>query len=88
MGGAVAARFVAESLSSTPEPWARSFDGLVLSSPALATNLSGWERAKLAVFACLRRTSRFPNGLNADKLTHDAEVVKAYHAPTRWCTIG
>jgi len=80
MGGAVAARFVAESLSSTPEPWARPFDGLVLSSPALATKLSGWERAKLVVFGMLAPDLQVPNGLNADKLTHDVEVVKAYRA--------
>jgi alpha-beta hydrolase superfamily lysophospholipase len=78
MGGAVAARLVAESISSTPEPWARSVDGLVLSSPALATNLSGWERTKLAVFGLLAPDIQVPNGLSVEKLTHDAVVVKAY----------
>ena len=78
MGGAVAARFVAEEISSTPASWARSVDGLVLSSPALVTDLSPMDRAKLAVFGLLAPNLQVPNGLDSGKLSHDPEVVQAY----------
>jgi alpha-beta hydrolase superfamily lysophospholipase len=78
MGGAVAARFVAESLAPRPAAWSRPVDGLVLSSPALAARLSAWQRLQLALGERLLPALAQPNGIDARGLSHDAAMVRAY----------
>jgi alpha-beta hydrolase superfamily lysophospholipase len=70
MGGAVAARFVAEER--------RKVDALVLSSPALKNKLKLTDRLKLAAGTLLAPNLALPNGLDATKISHDSEVVRAY----------
>lgn len=77
MGGLVASRFVAEELAEQPAPWSRAVDRLVLSSPALKRKLQWVERIKLAA-GRLTPDLQVPNGLDADKISHDPEVVRAY----------
>jgi alpha-beta hydrolase superfamily lysophospholipase len=81
MGGAVASRFVAEPLTEhgeKPAAWHRKVDFLVLSSPALASKLKTKERIKLAIGRVLTPNLPVSNGLDADKISHDPEVVRAY----------
>ena len=78
MGGAVAARFVAEALAPRPAAWSRPVDGLVLSSPALAARLSAWQRLQLALGERLLPALAQPNGIDARGLSHDAAMVRAY----------
>lgn len=80
MGGAVAARFVAESLAARPAAWSRPVDGLVLSSPALQTRLSAWQRLQLAVGERLLPDLAQRNGIDSATLSHDQAVVHAYDA--------
>ena len=78
LGGAVAARFVAEGLSARPRPWARPVDHLVLSSPALATH-AGWPTRALAnVLGSLLPDLPLGNGLSPDWLSRDPAVVADY----------
>jgi alpha-beta hydrolase superfamily lysophospholipase len=70
MGGVVAARFVAEAR--------RKVDALVLSSPALKNRLKLTDRIKLALGTLLAPNLVLPNGLDATKIAHDPEVVRAY----------
>lgn len=72
MGGLVAAAFVAQNL--------RPVDGLVLSSPALATALNPVQRLLLATLPAVAPNLRVGNGLDADYLSHDKAVVAAYRA--------
>jgi alpha-beta hydrolase superfamily lysophospholipase len=72
LGGLVAACHVA--LQGT------SVDALVLSSPALDAGLPGWQRSLLRVLPRAVLNLRVGNGLNADHLSHDPEVVRAYRA--------
>ena len=72
MGGLVAARFV--SLNPTLA------DGLVLSSPALDPGLNAVQKLLLAVVPRLAPNLLVGNGLNADFISHDPAVVKAYRA--------
>jgi alpha-beta hydrolase superfamily lysophospholipase len=52
---------------------------LVLSAPALRTAMPPWWKLALANAARLTTPSAgFPNGLDPDQLSRDAEVVKAY----------
>ena len=53
---------------------------MVLSSPALARALSWIDRVKLAVGAVVAPNLAVHNGLDADKISHDPEVVRAYKA--------
>ncbi|MFO1270828.1 MAG: alpha/beta hydrolase [Rubrivivax sp.] len=78
LGGLVAARFVAEGLAKAPAPWFRRFDGLVLSSPALALALNGFQRALLATLGTLAPNLAVNNGLKPAWISRDAAVVKAY----------
>jgi alpha-beta hydrolase superfamily lysophospholipase len=78
MGGAVAARFVAEGLAPQPAAWSRPVDRLVLSSPALLTRLTRWQQLQLAVAGRLFPDLALPNGIDPDGLSHDAETVRAY----------
>lgn len=80
MGGAVAARFVAEGLQAHPARWSRDVDGLVLSSPALAADLSPWQKLQLAVLPRLLPDVAAANGLDPSWICRDAEVVAAYRA--------
>ncbi|AVP56341.1 alpha/beta hydrolase [Pulveribacter suum] len=72
MGGLVAADFVARGL--------RPVDALVLSSPALAAFLNPLQKLLLATLPRLLPNLRVGNGLDADGLSHDAQVVAAYRA--------
>ncbi|MBI3368488.1 MAG: lysophospholipase, partial [Burkholderiales bacterium] len=80
MGGAIAARFVAEGLASTPAPWWREVDALALSSPALALGMSGFQQGLLAVMSRLAPGLGVGNGLNPDHVSRDPAVVAAYKA--------
>lgn len=72
MGGTVAARFVAEEL--------RPVDGLILTSPALAQDLSTAQRWKLAVFSRTTPDLAVSNELPVERLSHDPRVVEAYRS--------
>lgn len=70
LGGLVAASFVARTVGPV--------DALVLSSPGLDPGLSGFQRGLLAVLSRMAPSLRVGNGLNADDISHDPAVVKAY----------
>ncbi|MGY0504728.1 alpha/beta hydrolase [Luteimonas sp. e5] len=55
-------------------------DGLVLSSPALATRMRWWQRRGAALLARIAPRLAFGNGLPPKYLSHDAAVVAAYEA--------
>ena len=78
MGGVVAGRFVAESLSATPAGWSRPVDGLVLSSPALDAGLSGVQQLLLSVAGALFPGLAVGNGLKPAWISRDPAVVQAY----------
>lgn len=80
MGGAVAARFVAESLASWPATWARIPDGLVLSSPALDPGMTPLKWLRLWIGERLLPDFADANGLRPEWISHDPEVVRAYVA--------
>lgn len=70
MGGLVAACWVLLRPSH--------IDGLVLSSPALRTDLGPLQRLMLAVLPRLAPNFRVGNGVRPEGLSHDPEVVQAY----------
>jgi alpha-beta hydrolase superfamily lysophospholipase len=70
MGGLFAARFVAANLAPVR--------ALILSSPALAIRMSGFEQQLAKVALALFPGTGLPNGLKTRYLSHDAEVVQAY----------
>lgn len=72
LGGLVAAYAVALGL--------RPVDGLVLSSPALDTGMSGLQKLLVAVMPTLAPNLRVGNGLQVQALSHDPAVVAAYQA--------
>lgn len=78
MGGAIAARFVAEGLSSRPASWSRRVDGLILTSPALAVFIPRKDRLAVRLMRWLAPNLPRRNGLEAAKISHDPEVVRAY----------
>ncbi|RZL37799.1 MAG: alpha/beta fold hydrolase [Rubrivivax sp.] len=78
MGGAIAARFAAEALSTNPAPWSRPLDGLVLSSPALDAGLSGAQKLALALAENLAPGLAVSNGLKPSWISRDPAVVQAY----------
>jgi len=80
MGGAVAARFVAEGLQPVPAPWWQRVDALVLSSPALDPGLSAVQRGLIGLLAPLLPGLPAPNGLQPDWVSRDPTVVAAYRA--------
>ena len=80
MGGLVAARFVAEALQPQPAAWSRPVPRLVLSSPALAADLSGWQKLQLAIGHALLPSLAQPNGLDPGWVSRDPAVVAAYTA--------
>ena len=69
-GGPIAARFAAESV--------RPVDALVLSSPALAADLSAFQRLQLAIGTLIAPSLAQGNGLDAGYISHDASVVRGY----------
>ncbi|MCE2657910.1 MAG: lysophospholipase [Rubrivivax sp.] len=79
MGGAVAARFVAEGLAERPAAWWRPVSGLVLSSPALAADLNPLQHLLLAL-GRLAPDQAAGNGLKPSWISRDRDVVKAYQA--------
>ncbi|QNP58503.1 alpha/beta hydrolase [Paenacidovorax monticola] len=72
MGGLVAARFVAMGL--------RPVDALVLSSPAFDAGLNAVQKLLLATLPRIAPNLRVGNGLDAQYLSHDPEVPRAYLA--------
>jgi len=78
MGGLVAARFVAESLSAQPAAWSRPVDALVMSSPALDPGLNRFQKFLLAVLGPLAPNLAVGNGLKPGWVSRDPAVVKAY----------
>lgn len=72
LGGLVAAHAVARGL--------RPVDGLVLSSPALDTGMSGLQKLLIAVVPAVAPQVRVANGLDVQALSHDPAVVAAYQA--------
>jgi alpha-beta hydrolase superfamily lysophospholipase len=80
MGGAVAARFVAEGLAPQPAAWWRPVDALVLSSPALDPGLNAGQKLALAAALPLAPSLAVNNGLKPAWISRDPAVVKAYVA--------
>lgn len=79
MGGLIAARYVSEALSPTPNAdWAQPVDALVLSSPALDLGLNGFQKALLGSVGKLAPTLAVSNGLKPEWVCRDPDVVKAY----------
>ncbi len=72
LGGLVAARFVSLHL--------RPVEALVLSSPALDTGLSAFQKLLLATLPRIAPNLRVGNGLDVQALSHDPAVVAAYQA--------
>jgi alpha-beta hydrolase superfamily lysophospholipase len=72
MGGLVAAGFVARGLFPV--------DGLVLSSPALATRLNAVQKMMMAVVPRVAPNLTVGNGLDPHYLSHDEKVVQEYKA--------
>ena len=72
MGGLVVARALAEQL--------RYVDGAVLSSPALGATPNALQKLLLATLPKLLPHLCVDNGLNADLVARDAQVVQAYKA--------
>ena len=78
MGGAMAARFVAEALAAAPAGWWRPLDGLVLSSPALDLGMTALQHALLALLHPLAPDLQIGNGLRPAAISRDPAVVQAY----------
>lgn len=72
MGGVLAARLVAENV--------RAVDGLVLSSPAIASGMKAWQRVLAKLLANIAPGFTIANGLPTEAISHDAAVVAAYLA--------
>jgi alpha-beta hydrolase superfamily lysophospholipase len=70
MGGAMAAWAIAHDPAAA--------DGLVLSSPALRTDLSAVQRVLMATVGRAAPDLAVGNGLDANFISHDATVVSAY----------
>ncbi|MBI3284439.1 MAG: lysophospholipase [Burkholderiales bacterium] len=70
MGGLFAARFALEEQAP--------LRGLILSSPALAIRMSGFQQVLLKLASALIPGVGIPNGLETRYLTHDGEVIQAY----------
>ncbi len=72
LGGLVAASYVAAH--------PKAVDGLVLSSPALATRMTAFQKFLLGVLRDIAPNLRLGNGLRARYLSHDTDVVDAYRS--------
>lgn len=77
LGGAVAARFVAEGTVAQPAAWHRPVEGLILSSPALALDVNPLQHLLLWL-GRLTPDLAAANGLRPAWISHDPQVVKAY----------
>ncbi|NCT99886.1 MAG: alpha/beta hydrolase [Comamonadaceae bacterium] len=75
MGGLVSATFVQRGMARV--------DALVLSSPALDAGLSGFKRWLIGLMMRLSPDTTLGNGLDAEKISHDPAVVKAYQRDRR-----
>ncbi len=80
MGGLIAARFVAEALRPQPAAWSREVEAMVLSSPALAADMSAAQKLLLATLGRLAPDLAVGNGLKPEWVSRDAAVVRAYVA--------
>ncbi len=80
MGGAVAARFVAQGMvrDRGMPSWYQHVDGLVLSSPALDLGLTAAQRVLLALMGSLSPDAAVNNGLDPAWVSSDPAVVAAY----------
>lgn len=80
MGGAIAARFVAERLRKPAlrARWFRRVDALVLSSPALDAGLSVFQRLLIATLRPVLPNLAVGNGLKPQWISRDPAVVEAY----------
>lgn len=83
MGGAVAARLVAEALQPAPAAWSRPVDALVLVAPALEATMTRWQRVQLTWMRRLAPDMAVASGLDATALSRDPAVVRAYLADPR-----
>ena len=72
MGGLVAGRFVSLCI--------RPVDALVMSSPALDAGLGAFQKLLLKVLPGILPNLCVSNGLDANFISHDPQVVKAYFA--------
>jgi len=72
LGALVAASLVARN--------GAGIDALVLSSPAFAAGLGGWQKLLLATLPRVAPNLAVGNGLDPEFLSHDPEVVTAYRA--------
>ncbi|AIY39785.1 Lysophospholipase [Collimonas arenae] len=70
MGGLFAARFAVANMAP--------LRGLILSSPALALYMSGFQHGLLKLMSMLAPGLPAPNGLDVHLLSHDLTVAKAY----------
>mgnify|MGYP000040507531 FL=1 len=70
LGGLVASRFVSLGM--------RPVDALVLSSPALDAGLGVFQKLLLSVLPSMAPNLRVANGLDANFISHDPQVVKDY----------
>ena len=70
LGGLVASRFVALGMDQV--------DALVLSSPAFDAGLGAFQKLLLKVLLGIAPNLRVANGLNANFISHDQQVVKDY----------
>ncbi len=81
-GGAIAARFAAEQADAltvgTRAPWARSFDGLVLSSPAVQASLGMIQKALLTTMGRLMQDVAMPVMFKAEWFSSDARVIDEF----------
>ena len=75
MGGLIAGRFVALGV--------RPVSALVMSSPALDAGLTAFQRLKLNIGHRLAPNLCVGNGLDADYISHDEDVVRNYKADPR-----
>jgi len=78
MGGAVAARFVAEGLAAQPAAWYRPCDALVLSSPALDAGMNVLQKLLLGLLGPLAPGLAVSNGLQPEWISRSKAVVQAY----------
>ncbi|KAA8492981.1 Monoacylglycerol lipase [Porphyridium purpureum] len=80
MGGAVVGRFVAEHTYPVDKraKWYRPVTYCVLSSPALAADLSRYQRFMNVTVARLAKDVTVSNGLEAAWLSNDPKVVQAF----------
>jgi alpha-beta hydrolase superfamily lysophospholipase len=70
LGGLVASRFVSLNM--------RRVDALVLSSPALDAGLGAFQKLLLKILPNIAPNLRVVNGLDANFISHDPQVVKDY----------